>query len=214
MIVGISGKARSGKDRTSEVFIKHGFTRISFADELKRMLSDVFCLPLETFYDDNLKDSPFETPVVITNTHLVLIESHITTFTSNNADSLYDHAGVEVKSPREMMQYVGTEVCRKVDDELWLKAFKHRTKGFDNVVCPDVRLPNERNLIRELNGFLFWIDRPGLVTNVPQHVSETSYGPISEYDVVINNNGTLDNLKHSVNAYLRYIFPKKVFYAL
>lgn len=212
MIVGISAPARSGKDEVGKVFVKHGFKKVSFADELKDILAEAFSLDIDVFYNDDLKDTSFDRPIAITNHNLIIIENRITQYTTNNTDSLYNHVGVELKSPRDMMQYVGTEVCRGVDDELWLKAFKYRVNGLDNIVCPDVRLPNERALIKELNGFLFWVDRPNLKTNVPNHVSETSYGSPKDYDVIVVNDGTLENLRHNVSAYLRYIFPQKVFY--
>jgi len=43
MIIGITGRARSGKDTIANYLVHaHGFVRIAFADELKRMVNGLF----------------------------------------------------------------------------------------------------------------------------------------------------------------------------
>ena len=53
MLIGFVGKARSGKDTAGEYLVKtSGYTRISFADELKRVAMKYFDLSHDECYDN------------------------------------------------------------------------------------------------------------------------------------------------------------------
>lgn len=51
MIIGIVGKKRSGKDTTAVFFVEHGFKKISFAEKLKEICSDLWGIDFKD--DDN-----------------------------------------------------------------------------------------------------------------------------------------------------------------
>jgi len=56
-VIGISGKARSGKDTIANYLrFSYGYEKYSFADPLKRACAEMFGIPLEDFYDDDKKD--------------------------------------------------------------------------------------------------------------------------------------------------------------
>ncbi len=59
MIIGVSGKARSGKDTLFSIAQKDGFVRLSFAEELKRRAREDFGLTSE-HTDGSLKETPLE----------------------------------------------------------------------------------------------------------------------------------------------------------
>ena len=49
MLVGITGKAGSGKDTVGDYLVKsHGFKKIALADPIKRLVKDVFVLDEHT----------------------------------------------------------------------------------------------------------------------------------------------------------------------
>lgn len=74
------------------------------------------------------------------------------------------------------------------------------------VAVPDVRFRNEMNAIQEAGGRVIRIVRPGAGLDGihGQHVSETEQGSISdsEFDAVISNDGTLDDLRVKVETIL------------
>lgn len=216
VVIGIGGKARHGKDSIANVLIsKFGYTRVSVADPLKSTLSQAFEIPLGYFYENDLKDKPFDKPFVLTSQNLVMLESLLQEITDKNTDSLYDHIGKELLSPRVMMQYVGSDVCRKIDSNIWTNSFKRFIENLPEdaqVVCADVRYPEERRIVKELGGWLFWVNRPNFETNVAEHESEKSYGDPDSYDVIFNNDKDLSKLESNVFSYVNYMFPKKVFY--
>lgn len=65
------------------------------------------------------------------------------------------------KTPREMMQTMGTEWGRTmVHHELWIRSLIHRKAG-DGVIIGDVRFPNEAHAILTNGGIVLRVTRPG-----------------------------------------------------
>jgi hypothetical protein len=59
MIIGITGKARSGKDTIANYLIRnHGFNKDSVAAPLKRLVQDIFVLDHDTVHDEILREQP------------------------------------------------------------------------------------------------------------------------------------------------------------
>lgn len=66
----------------------------------------------------------------------------------------------------------------------------------------DVRFPNEAQAIKERGGLLVRINRGTPADN--QHISETALDDYEGFDIVIDNNGTLDELKEKVKEILKH----------
>lgn len=173
-LIGLTGKARSGKDTiASYLWHSAGFTRIAFADPLKLAAQNIFGLTDGQTWDDELKE--------------VVIE----------------RIGL---SPRQIFQKLGTEAVRNVFGEsTWLKRWLvgyDFLKETDDIVVPDVRFDNENALIKSLGGIIVEVRRgPGLVGSTGDHASE--HGLSTLPDVVIENNGTLDDLYAQVEYVLK-----------
>jgi hypothetical protein len=108
------------------------------------------------------------------------------------------------KSPRDLLRSLGTEWGRDmVRPDMWVWRCRQRIEaagraGIGLVVVCDVRFPNELQFIREeLSGEVWWIDRPGIEAG--SHVSDNSIRFL-DCDRVINNDGTLDDLRMAVAA--------------
>lgn len=98
-------------------------------------------------------------------------------------------------TPRYAMQTLGTEWGRAlIHPDLWVNAWH----GYVNraypksVVADDVRFPNEAEVIRNMGGVLWWVDRPG-VSRASLHASESSIGP-GDCDAIIRNNVPIEDL--------------------
>ena len=108
-------------------------------------------------------------------------------------------------SPRQMMQTLGTEWGRScIHPELWIMvaagAVEQQRKLGRDVVIDDVRFPNEAEMIRRLGGELWLVDRPGVVYE-GDHASEGALADVVP-DAVINNRGSLEQLREVVAALL------------
>lgn len=106
------------------------------------------------------------------------------------------------KSPRELMQSLGTEWGRNcVRDDLWLllmerTLYDHPTRSRDVILITDCRFPNEVAWVRRKGGSVWWIERDGL-PGVAAHSSENSIGP-ADCDRTVLNFGTKEDLAEAV----------------
>ena len=197
MIVSISGKKLAGKDTFAE-FLPN-FKRYAFADALKKGCAKAFFLPEELFHDQKLKEHPFIAPIVLDDYHLNKLadvfgfETHPHYYLTGRKVSL--------KTPRELLQFVGTDLIRKtIDDNFWIdKTVEALRKETENVLIADSRFLNERKLLKSLGAKLVLIKRNS--TNSDSHSSENDLGNDSDYDYVIENNGTLEELKEKATKF-------------
>ena len=158
MIVGLTGKAGSGKGTIANYLVdKRGFIKMGLADPIKRMLNDRFGWEPSYWEDREWKEAPHE---------------------CNGYDG-----GREYFSPRSWAQWLGTEVGRRLDPDIWVRALSVRlAQSSGNVLIPDIRFDNEAVLA----------DRVILVVReaappVSKHSSEN--GVSSRYvDHVVHNN--------------------------
>lgn len=109
------------------------------------------------------------------------------------------------KSPRELMQLLGTEWGRNfVHPQLWLllaeqnlQLLADHDQSMNGVVIRDVRFENEADWIRSKGGVIFHISRCG-VRPANEHPSEHGVQRRSG-DYAIENNGTLEDLYDQVD---------------
>lgn len=212
-IVGVGGNAGAGKDTLADVLVKkYGFTKLAFADSLKEMCSKVFELPLNYFYDREIKDSDFLVPLEFNEEHVEAIVDYCKEFGVNIKDvktqtisELY--LGKSLNSPREVMQFIGTEVCRdNIDPNIWITIIKNTINKNPNksYVVSDCRLPNERKLIKELDGYMTLVKRPNLdiiMGSKLNHASESGIGTEDDYDAIFNNESTLGSFQEAVELW-------------
>jgi hypothetical protein len=178
MIVGLAGFKGSGKDTVAAYLIKeHGFERKAFADPLKRSVAALFDIPFADV--DKYKND--------------------------------DYIGVEIRqisevvkflSFREILQRYGTEAHRDVfGQDFWLD-YTLPVQGFypgRAIVVTDVRFRNEAERVRELGGFMWFVDRMEVRPPYELHPSEV-YD--FEVDTIVHNNGTLEELYANIEAAL------------
>ena len=116
-------------------------------------------------------------------------------------------------SPREMMQYVGTDLFRnkmKADypnicDNIWILSVQKQIEllnaaGKSNIVISDVRFENEYNMIRSAEGKIIHVVRNNIV-NSDVHESENSINDTFEFDYTVRNN-TLEELYSNIDTFV------------
>lgn len=213
-VIGITGKARSGKDTVANLLIeKCGFIRYSFAAPIKDSVQEMFDWN-ERHREGDLKETKL--PVVFTFEHmadviwkyfsedlqasgielkdavsrwLFVIEQNAP-MQFRHQDSTY-HA---ILSPRQAYQWFGTEWGRDfVDQNIWLNKAKRFSEKNDRVVIPDVRFQNEAEFFQKNQKPLLLINREGVEIKDSGHSSEGGVdGVLISHK--IQNDGTIDEL--------------------
>lgn len=204
MIIGICGFIGSGKDTIADYLVNlHGFRRESFANSLKDAVAQMFGWD-RTMLEGRTKQSR--------------------EWREQRDEWWSQRLGMEI-TPRKVLQHLGTNVLRVgFHDDIWIASLENKLRGIqDDVVITDCRFPNEIKAIREAGGIVVrvvrgaepeWYNAAESVNRGPDgnaswsvskvklermgiHASETSWVG-TDFDAVLDNNGTLDDLYQQV----------------
>ena len=195
MIIGICGFIGSGKDTVADYLVNfHEFRRESFASTLKDAVAAVFGWD-RTLLEGRTKEAREWREQV---------------------DPWWaERLAMPTLTPRWVLQYWGTEVCRRAfHDDIWIASLENKLRtSKDNVVISDCRFPNEIQSIRDAGGKIVWVQRGELpdwydtaieanlghnyaVQDLKMrkiHASETAWVG-TDFDTVIDNNRSIDDL--------------------
>jgi hypothetical protein len=141
MIIGFVGFIGSGKDTAADYLVNfHGFRRDSFANTLKDAVACVFG------WDRTLLEGR---------------TSEARAWREQVDPWWAERLNMPNLTPRWVLQYWGTEVCRKsFHDDIWIASLENKMrKTGDNIVISDVRFPNEIKAIHNAGGLVIRIKR-------------------------------------------------------
>ncbi|MBR3229934.1 MAG: hypothetical protein IKF91_03810 [Bacilli bacterium] len=125
------------------------------------------------------------------------------------AKNISDWDGSEETKPRELLQHLGTEVIRNnIDKDFFIKRLCNDIRVysyyFDVITISDARFPDEIITPKKLfdNVITIKVVRSNFDTNLTleeqKHSTETALDEFDDYDYVIENNGTIDELDKKV----------------
>ena len=195
MIIGVCGFIGSGKDTIADYLVNfHEFRRESFASTLKDAVASVFGWD-RTMLEGRTKEAREW-------------REQVDPWWAARLD-------MPTLTPRWVLQYWGTEVCRKAfHDDIWIASLENKLRNSkDHVVISDCRFPNEISSIKNAGGQIVWVQRGALpewyqtavdanrgsnvalndLKRLKIHASETAWVG-TEFDAVIDNNSTIDAL--------------------
>ena len=180
-VVGLIGPAGSGKSTVAQYLVgSRGYAQESFAGALKDCVAAIFGW--------NREDLEGETPA------------------SREWRETVDRwwaarLNISDLTPRWVLRHFGTEVMRDgFHKDIWVASLQRRLHALESpVVVSDVRFPNEAEAIRDADGILVRIERPGAVGS--GHVTETALeGFVADHTIV--NDGLLQDLLRRVDDVL------------
>jgi len=198
MIIGLAGRARSGKDTAAKALIERGFIKNSFAATIKHITADFLKTDIKGI--ERAKDISFPEQISMNLFDTVdltaAIKAHINI--SEERERLLDYYihGKKFNSIRDILQYLGTDLGRKlIDDDIWVnRAMEVAT---ELAVFTDVRFPNEIEAIRRNGGRVIYIKRNKTIDLNTEHASERAVNP-AMCDYMVDNNGSIADLHSKV----------------
>ena len=199
MIIGVCGFIGCGKDTVADHLVnQHGYRRESFAGTLKDAVASVFGWDREMLEGKSAEAREWREEV----------------------DEWWaKRLNMPTLTPRWVLQYWGTEVGRKnFHTDIWIASLENKLrKSKDNIVVSDCRFPNEVSSIKNAGGKIIWVKRGedpkwintakkandgnilaiNAMTELGVHSSEWSWLN-TEFDIIIDNNFTLEDLYSSI----------------
>jgi len=196
MIIGICGLIGSGKGTVADVLVDQGFTKVSFADKLKDGVSTIFGWDRAMLEGDTDESRQWR----------------------EQRDDFWSAETEMEVTPRLVLQLFGTDCLRNgFHDGVWVSLLKkHMLDNPGNYVIPDVRFRNEQNMIRELGGEIWRVQRgdipewygcamldnttgSDLMEAYDVHPSEYKWIDMNnKFDVTLYNEGTIEDLRQLV----------------
>ena len=200
MIIGVCGFIGSGKDTVADYLTNfHGFRRESFANSLKDAVAHVFGWD-RTMLEGRTKQAREWREQV---------------------DPWWaERLNMPKLTPRWILQYWGTEVCRRgFHDDIWIASLENKLRNSkDDIVISDCRFPNEIKSIKDAGGIVVRVVRgeepewynDAIDMNAGDrcmnymtakvrmqklgiHASETAWVG-TKFDHILDNNGSIDDL--------------------
>lgn len=203
MIIGLSGKALSGKDTTADYLVDYyGFdSKVGFATNLKEMVVEVFGLTYDDVNDQVLKARQFKHRITISEGYINNLVLWVNkTHNVENVD-FTSFLGKVLSTPREVLQFVGTDFVRSICSSYHVDVIRKKVLSTNNLVITDVRFRNEVDFIKDLYGMVVRLNRNVyMVGGRKGHPSETSLDDFSGWDYVLNNNGSIENLYSKIDT--------------
>lgn len=185
MIIGLVGKAGSGKDTVAEyIRVNYGFKKLSFASKLKDAVAVIFGWDRSKLEGISKEDREWrEIP-----------------------DPYWSKILGYNITPRTALRYIGTDIFREFNSNIWIDSCFKDIDLKQNYAITDCRFPNEADRIKSMGGILIKIKRNNIISN-SEHASEKHIDSIDVNYVINNNysfddlNGMVDNIMYNLTCY-------------
>ena len=141
MIIGITGLISSGKGTVADILVnEHNFTKLSFADKLKDGVATIFGWDRAMLEGDSVESREWR----------------------ETGDAFWTNETGREITPRLVLQEFGTDCMRNgFYDGVWVSLVKQEiiNNPQNNYIIPDVRFPNEIQIIKSLDGEIWNVRR-------------------------------------------------------
>jgi hypothetical protein len=203
-IISVSGLIGSGKDSIANYLITHhGFKKMAFADSLKDAVSSVFGWDRQMLEGSTGSSRQWREQVDVW---------------------WSDRLGIPNLTPRWVLQHFGTELLREhFHQDIWIASIENKLRNnVDDVVITDARFFNELDAIKHNGGTAIRVKRgqdpewvkaaerfntsdnelyrlPAKVILAKCSVHASEYSSVGfNYDHIVENSGTIDDLHASI----------------
>lgn len=184
VIIGLTGKARSGKDTAGEYLVEnHKATLYALANPIRKAASEMFGLPYSDFTGDN-----------------------------PDREKVNEFWGFSPRQMLQMIGTEGGRML--FGNDIWLKRAEQQmmnlepyasngTLDRDYFVITDIRFENEAEWVRSKGGVVVHIRRDG-IEPVNEHSSEDGVD-VGDTDIVCHNTDTLEGFYKTIDVVMDII---------
>lgn len=210
IILGLSGAAGVGKDTIADYLVtRYGFEKFAFSDALYREVVEAFGLKSEDILRDRATKELVQDALCLGNCKDKEFISIVNAVLASKfpLTQRYDTLDLPL-SPRQILQWWGTEYRRAQDPDYWVKKTAEWLAGIPRLfaypeqvpqhfVNTTVRFPNERQWVHDMKGNVWHVFRRAAPA-VNLHISENPL-EIWPGERELYNNDSLERLHYGID---------------
>ena len=198
MIVGISGKAQSGKDTVCKMIV-YTVWYYNCSQRLQPFSLEHYNNTYEKFGD--VIDFTYWYKTSFANKLKQCLSDILNVSICKFEDNEFKKSEVEWLgiTVRELLQKFGTAIRNEISDDFWVKACLNNLEKDDDYLITDVRFKSEAKGIKDLEGIIIRVNREG--AGAGNHISEIDLDDYPLFDYVINNDGSMEDLLLKVKEF-------------
>lgn len=195
-IIAFSGRMKSGKTELAKICEKNGYEKLYFALPLKQLCADILDIAIDELNRAKNENIPIQLTIMDDVCAILSEETEIPIETTRELCN-----GKYLHTVRDMLQFIGTDYIRQYNKDWHVNKIKQMINENTNYVIDDVRFENEKQMIEELGGDVWFVVRTTL-DNISNHESETSLTWKQCFNRIIINDSTLPNLQFKWETFM------------
>jgi len=210
-IIAFCGSKGSGKSTSALVFkelVTTAVEEIAIAGHLKEVSAAVFRIDYNCFIDPKLKEVELDEYIVLDSKRLeqVLIAFNLIGLDSDKY--VRPHVGHIMRTPRQLLQYIGTEFLHPIDSLVHIKMAMRKKDPNKITLITDLRFVTEFNYLKDNHETDFlpvYVKNAAaeLTASVDSHASERQYVEFVSRCRVLNNEGSLQDLRSNIDQMVK-----------
>lgn len=206
-IIALTGYAGAGKDTVADLLVTHcGFRKLAFADALRAEVAEAFGIDVADLTHRSTKDVPMGA-LCLSNAPHGLVGSLLREIGPGGPGAPFDLQAflAAPRSPRQILQWWGTEYRRAQAPDYWTHIVSKRIRWHmlqheRRFVITDCRFDNEAECVRAMGGQVWQVQRVGVDgASTPEgaHSSATD-GSRFNPEIILRNGGSIRDLQEIV----------------
>ncbi len=207
-VIAFCGSKGSGKSTSATIF-KELYTgpteELAFAGHLKKVCANVFLIDHNKFIDPLLKEVELNEYISLNPQNIKDVLSLFKIETYDFDKHVRPHIGQVFDTPRKLLQYVGTELLHPLDPLIHVNVTLKLKDPNKLSIITDLRFPKEFDYLCQRLDFI-----PVYVYNrsaedraaADNHPSERGVLTFKHKCVIVDNNGTMDQLRQELLKFM------------
>lgn len=215
-VIAFCGSKGAGKSTSYEMFKKlfNGETEeIALAGHLKEVCSRVFNIDVKYFIDPSLKEVELDSYINVRADHIAKIftEFNVSDDSYNYDKNIRPHIGQVFETPRQILQYVGTEVLHPIDPLIHVKIALTKKSKDKLTVVTDLRFVAEfeyftETLDKSFTPVYVKNSKAELEASTDMHPSERQLSLFKNKCYKLMNETSLDELRQNLSTLVSQLF--------
>lgn len=201
-VIGLVGAKGAGKTTAYRIIseLLPNTVEITLAAHLKNTCSNIFAIPRDHFDSHKYKELDLGSPIYLT-AKLIIAVLDAYGINPDFDKHVRSHIGKVLHTPREVAQYIGTEVLRTEDPDVHCKAAVSTVTDSNETVgvVTDIRFPNEYSFFYKnyKDFYPIYIKNTAAETNASKdaHLSESYLKELASKASKVDNENSLLDLK-------------------